>query len=83
MGEVKLPILDRTATGENIKRLMRLNHITVSQLQMNLGMASATNVYKWCRGEILPSADRLLHLALIFNCHIEDILVTEKERENG
>ena len=78
MGE-KLPILDKTATGSNIKRLMRLNHITVSQLQITLGMASATNIYAWCRGEITPSSDRLVQLARIFKCKVDDILVIQEE----
>lgn len=78
MGE-KLPILDKAATGANIKRLMRLNHITISQLQMNLGMASATNIYAWCRGDLTPSSDRLLHLAYIFKCKVDDILVVKQE----
>ena len=77
MGDSKLPTLDRAATGANIKRLMRLNHITVSQLQMKLEMASATNVYAWCRGEIVPSPDRLLHLAYIFGCKVDEILIVE------
>lgn len=77
MGDSKLPILDRAATGENIKRLMRLNHITVSQLQLRLGMASATNIYAWRRGEIVPSPDRLLHLAYIFGCKVDEILKVE------
>ena len=77
MGDSKLPTLDRVATGANLKRLMRLNHITVSQLQMKLGMASATNIYAWCRGEIVPSPDRLIHLSYIFGCKVDEILKVE------
>lgn len=72
----KLPTIDKEQTGENIKRLLKENHMTISQLQLKLEMASATNIYAWCRGEILPSPDRLLHLSLIFGCSIDDILIT-------
>lgn len=78
MENSNLPSIDKKATGENIKRLMRLNHIVVSQLQLTLGMASATNIYKWCRGELTPSTDRLVHLSRIFDCKIEDILVVKE-----
>ncbi len=44
MGDRQLPILDKVATGANIKRLLRLKHMTISQLQVSLGMASATNI---------------------------------------
>jgi transcriptional regulator with XRE-family HTH domain len=74
----KLPSIDKKETGENIKRLMRLNHIAITQLQLTLGMSSATNIYKWCRGELTPSSDRLVHLSRIFNCKIEDILVVKE-----
>lgn len=73
-----LPSIDKVETGENIKRLMRLNHITVSQLQQLLGVSSATNIYQWCRGEIMPSPDRLVHLSAIFGCKIDDILVIKE-----
>ena len=79
MANDNLPMIDRAATGTNIKRLMRLNHLTVSQLQLKLGMASATNVYAWCRGEIVPSPDRLVHLSRLFKCTIEDILVVKED----
>jgi transcriptional regulator with XRE-family HTH domain len=78
MGENKLPILDKVATGANIKRLLRLKHMTISQLQVSLGMASATNIYAWCRGEMTPSADRLVHLASIFGCKVDDILIIKE-----
>ena len=80
MGNEKdLPIVDSKATGENIKRLMRLKKITISQLQVKLGMASATNIYAWCRGKYVPSTDRLLQLAYIFGCKVDDILVAEEK----
>lgn len=75
----ELPTIDKIRTGNKIKMLMQQNHLTISQLQLRLGMASATNIYAWCRGEITPGPDRLLHLANIFNCKIEDILMTSEE----
>lgn len=76
MGE-KLPTINKAKTGENIKRLMRLKRITISQLQIKLGMASATNIYAWCRGEYTPSPDNLVQLAYILGCKVDDILITE------
>jgi len=77
-----LPSVDKVKTGENIKRLMRLNHITISQMQLRMEMASATNIYCWCRGEFLPSPDRLLQMARMFNCKIDDILVEMEDIKN-
>lgn len=74
-----LPVIDKQRTGNKIKLLMQKNHMTISQLQLELGMPSATNIYAWCRGETTPGPDRLLHLAKIFNCRIEDILITQED----
>ena len=79
MGRTDLPSFDKRATGENIKRLMRLNHYSVTQLQLELGMSSLTNIYRWCRGELTPSPDRLLHLAKLFNCTVDDILIQKED----
>lgn len=72
-----LPMIDTVATGENIKRLMRLRHLSISQLQIKLGLSSAVSIYSWCRGECVPSPNRLVHLAKIFECTVDEILITE------
>lgn len=76
---VELPNLDKLKTGENIKRLMRLNNINTYELQMTFGFASGRNVYSWMRGETTPSADNLIKLAYIFKCSVDDILIKESE----
>lgn len=76
MGE-KLPVVDKEATGENIKRLMRKEKIDVYGLSEILGTRSASSVYSWTQGRMLPNADNLVKLAHIFNCTVDDILITE------
>ena len=78
---VKVPTIDIKATGENIKRLMKQNHYTISSLQVELRMANSTLIYCWTRGERLPNANHLLQLARVFGCHIDDILVEEGDFE--
>lgn len=73
-----LPHINKVKTGENLKRLMRYKHITISQLQMKFGMASATNIYAWCRGEYVPSPEYLVQLASILDCKVDDILIVEE-----
>jgi len=66
-------------TGENIARLMRLNHITTYDLQMTLGFQSGTNIYNWLKGRMIPSVHHLVNLSEIFKCPIEEILVIEED----
>lgn len=73
--------IDKVATGENITRLMRLNHISICDLQMTLKFQSATNIYAWRRGQHTPTVDYLVKLASLFNCKIDDIIATKEAEE--
>lgn len=79
MSRNDLPIIDKERTGNKIKMLMQQKHMSTIQLQCELGMASAILVYKWLNGTHIPSTERLLQLATIFNCKIEDILVISED----
>lgn len=78
MGETSLPVIDKVRTGNKIKMLMQQKRITVSQLQLALGMPSATNVYAWLRGENIPNANNLVCLASLLDCKVDDLLITKE-----
>lgn len=61
-------------TGQNIRALRKQKGITVTELQNALGFNNPTAIYKWERGECLPTIDNLLILADVLCESIEDIL---------
>lgn len=71
----KYPVIDVVATGENILRLRKERGLTVREIQKFFGFEEPTAIYKWQRGENLPSLDNMVALARLFNLPIEDILV--------
>lgn len=71
----KYPIIDVAATGENILRLRKERGLTVREVQQFFGFEEPTAIYKWQRGENLPSLDNMVALARLFDLSIEDILV--------
>lgn len=75
----ELPSINKKATGHNLKRLMRKNRLTTFDLQRKLNLTSPATLYVWFRGEYLPNADSLVKLAYLFNCKVDDLLVTVKE----
>ena len=75
----KYPIIDLVRTGENITRLMKENNITVKDLQEIFGFEYPQAIYKWKRGECLPTVDNLIILASIFHTTIDKIIVTSFE----
>lgn len=62
------------ATGRRIKALREGRSITVRSLAKELGLSDVQAIYKWQRGDALPSTDNLLALSLFFDVSIEEIL---------
>ena len=73
------PMVDLVRTGKNITRLMKENNITVKDLQEIFGFEYPQAIYKWKRGECLPTVDNLIILASIFHTTIDKIIVTSFE----
>lgn len=69
------PVIDPVATGENITRLRKAKGLTVRQLQEWFGFEEPQAIYKWQRGQSLPSVDNLYALGYLLNVPIESILV--------
>lgn len=74
-----MPSIDMVKTGKNIARLRKKSGITVKELQEIFGFATPQAIYKWQRGITLPSIDNLVILSVLFQVHIDEILVTKIE----
>lgn len=72
----KYPVIDLVETGKNITRLMKVNGIKVTDLQEIFGFEYPQAIYKWKRGECLPTVDNLIILASVFKTTIDKIIVT-------
>lgn len=68
------PVIDMTATGKKIERLMREREITVTELTCRMGFATTNAVYKWLRGETLPTLDNLVVLSSILEVAMDEII---------
>ena len=71
------PVIDMTATGQNIVRLRKSAGLTVKDLQDIFGFATPQAIYKWQRGTAMPTLDNIAVLAAVFGVMIDDILVFE------
>ena len=69
-------MIDLVKTGENITRLMNENKIKVSDLQEIFGFEYPQAIYKWKRGECLPTIDNLVILSEVFKTTIDKIIIT-------
>lgn len=73
-----IPQINLIKTGQNIKDLIKKNHLSINDIQEMCGISSKASIYKWFHGVCIPSTDNLVILADAFGCTIEDILVMEK-----
>ena len=71
----RVPVIDMTATGRNIDRLRRNVGMTVRDLQAVFGFSTPQAIYKWQRGDAMPTLDNIVVLAAVFGVTVEDILV--------
>ena len=75
---MKYPVLDAKATGAHIKELRIQLNIKVSDLAQYMGFESEQAIYKWQRGESLPTVDNLYALSKLFNVPVDEILIGEE-----
>ncbi len=62
-------------TGKNIARLRKINGLTIKDIQDAMGFNTPQAIYKWMRGEAIPSVDNLVILSELFDTAIDEILV--------
>ena len=71
---VNYPVIDIARTGANIHTMIHDSRYTVTDVADYLG-SNTSLVYRYMRGEVLPSTDRLLALSVLLNVTVNDILV--------
>ena len=70
-----MPVIDMTATGRNIVRLRKQAGMTVRELQNVFGFSNPQAIYKWQRGQAMPTLDNMVILAATLGVGIDDIVV--------
>ena len=74
----KGPTIDMIKTGANITALRKNRKISVKGLQESMGFNTPQAIFKWQRGDSLPSLDNLVILADLFGVSISEIVVVKK-----
>jgi len=73
------PVLDPQATGHRIKELRKQRNLKVSDISSYMGFESEQAVYKWQRGDSLPTVDNLFALSRLFGTTMDDIVRAREE----
>lgn len=73
-----MPTVDMIATGRNIKDIMKGKGMTAKDIQAVFGFNTPQAIFKWFRGDTIPTVDNLVILANIFEMKMDDIVVVNK-----
>lgn len=80
MSNNTFPVIDMEATGKNIRRLRLAHRLKIRDLQEYFGFTEPRAIYKWQKGQSLPSLDNFFALAFLLRVPMEQILVAERTR---
>ena len=76
-----VPVINMTATGNNIMRLRINAGMTVKDLQNVFGFSTPQAIYKWQRGTAMPTLDNMVVLAAVFGVTIDEILIFQGQSQ--
>ena len=70
-----MPTINMAATGANIKALIKNKGLRVADVQIRCGFNTPQAIFKWMRGDAMPSIDNLVILAHLLGVTIDQIIV--------
>ena len=79
MKNILYPVIDMKATGKRIRELRLEKGIKIDDIVTYMGLSVPQAIYKWQRGDSLPSVDNLYALSILYDTPVEEILVIQKQ----
>ena len=76
-----IPTIDMAATGMNITRLRKNAGMAVRDLQEVFGFTTPQAIYKWQRGDGMPTLDNIVVLAAVFGVTVDDIIIYRNQNQ--
>ena len=70
-----MPTINMAATGSNIRALLKAKGLKVADVQHTCGFNTPQAIFKWMRGDAMPSIDNLVILAYLLGVTIDQIIV--------
>ena len=73
-----MPVIDMKATGMNIKSIIKSKGFKISDIQNKFGFNTPQAIFKWMRGDSIPSIDNMIIMADMFGMTIDQIIVVKR-----
>lgn len=75
------PDIDMQQTGIRIQQLIKESGYSVKQIQEYLHLSCPQPIYRWFKGQILPSLNHVYAISKLLHVHMEDMLVPKSTTE--
>lgn len=72
--------IDLVRTGSHLKRLIKQQGYPVKDIQKLMNLSCPQPVYRWFKGQVLPSVEHLYVLSKLLEIHMEELLVPQQEQ---
>ncbi len=70
-------VIDTQKTGQNIKEIFKTNNYKIKDIQETFNFSTPQAIYKWFRGDSIPSIDNLVIISQMCNTKIDEIIATQ------
>ncbi len=75
--------LDAVLTGKKIYCAVKQSGYSIKELQEMLGLSCPQPLYRWFKGQTMPSIDNLYMLSRILEVRMEELLVPNGSDDDG
>ncbi len=69
--------IDTVATGANIRAMVKAKGMKIADMQDVFGFNTPQAIFKWFRGDAMPTIDNMVIMADTFGVKIDDIIITK------
>ncbi len=74
--------IDQQRTGQKLKLMFKLAGFDVKYIQEYLNLSCPQPIYRWFKGQNLPSVESLYSLSSLLGVHMEELLVLQGQSTN-
>lgn len=75
--------IDMEKTGIHLKNMTEQEGYTVKDIQSYLHLACPQPIYRWFKGQVLPSVEHLYTLSKLLHVHMEELLLPAGNLPSG
>lgn len=72
-----IPVINMAKTARNLREKKREMRLTAEEIAEQAHVTTQS-VYRWTSGQAVPTIDNLVILAQMFDCLIDDLIITEE-----